>query len=105
MVSFLLGKLVFKKKYSALQFASVLLISLGIFMALTAEAESQKNQRSTNLANKSMEAAGQDYLKRAAEADEAFSTWLFGIFVLTVALVLSSVLGFIQDMGNFILFF
>ena len=38
-------------------------------------------------------------MKENEFAEDTYATWLFGILILTIALTLSSVLGFIQDMG------
>lgn len=40
-------------------------------------------------------------LQAAVNAENSYATWLFGIFLLTIALAMSSILGFIQDIGTF----
>jgi len=90
MMSFVLGKFFFKKQYSLLHFLSVVFISIGVYLALSAELETQ---RQISTAPQMSASSGDD------ASLQSRSTWLVGIAILSVALVLSSLNSYIQDMG------
>ncbi len=79
-----LGIIILKKTYSAREYFSVLLISIGIFMCTLASANEKNSPNHPVISQIS-----DDY-------SEMF-WWTVGIIMLTLALVLSAVMGLIQE--------
>lgn len=77
----ILGIIIMKKSYSIREYVAIVMISIGIFLAI-------------------MASAGDKVGEKAQASSEEFSDlfwWIVGIVMLTLALVLSAVMGLIQE--------
>lgn len=77
----ILGIIIMKKSYSIREYVAIVMISIGIFLA-------------------TMASAGDKVGEKAQASSEEFSDlfwWIVGIVMLTLALVLSAVMGLIQE--------
>lgn len=80
LANMLLGAAILKKRYSMSQFASVLLLTVGVFLATTASASQVKQAKATEL-----------------EPAIDYTMWMIGVSMLLAALLLSSTLGLYQE--------
>jgi len=80
----LLGIVILKKTYSVREYISVVLISVGICLCTLASATEKKSP-------------GQSVNVQATDEFSEMFWWTVGIIMLTLALVLSAVMGLIQE--------
>eukprot|EP01125_Pyxidicula_operculata_P006400 TRINITY_DN2221_c0_g1_i2.p1 TRINITY_DN2221_c0_g1~~TRINITY_DN2221_c0_g1_i2.p1 ORF type:complete len:280 (-),score=18.31 TRINITY_DN2221_c0_g1_i2:16-855(-) len=100
-VTFLLGSLpikFFNKKYTKLDFAAVLAVTVGIVLVLNAEYQ-MKSQSINSSSTQSCTDCGKlsTALPIKNTDDVDYTTWVQGIGILTLTVVLSSFLSYIQE--------
>eukprot|EP00026_Physarum_polycephalum_P011923 Phypoly_transcript_12173.p1 GENE.Phypoly_transcript_12173~~Phypoly_transcript_12173.p1 ORF type:complete len:306 (+),score=38.62 Phypoly_transcript_12173:94-918(+) len=80
LANMLMGVAIFRKRYSISQLASVLLLTVGVFLATSASASQIKQAKEST-----------------TEPTIDYATWITGVVMLLAALLLSSVLGLFQE--------
>ncbi|KAG0209447.1 golgi uridine diphosphate-N- acetylglucosamine transporter [Mortierella sp. GBA30] len=83
MVGMVLGMILMKKRYSKSQMFAVLIVTLGVVYATTSAKTNNSQKSSSGYATKSRDVSAGDYA--------------IGVFMLTVALIISSLMGLLQE--------
>eukprot|EP00760_Papus_ankaliazontas_P020979 PhM_4_TR1861/c0_g1_i2/m.6954/K15278/SLC35B4, YEA4; solute carrier family 35 (UDP-xylose/UDP-N-acetylglucosamine transporter), member B4 len=82
-----MGRFILKRVYSTRQIASVLLVVVGIGLALGAQDEAKVSSKTD------------DDSSSKSEKEEAFVVWMSGVVLLIAGVILSSLLGTIQEIA------
>ncbi|KAF9915901.1 golgi uridine diphosphate-N- acetylglucosamine transporter [Lobosporangium transversale] len=94
MVGMVLGMLLMKKRYSKAQIFAVVIVTIGVIYATTS---AKANNSSPGPSQKHQHSQQQQQQQQRLQGEVSTGDYVIGVFMLTVALIVSSLMGLLQE--------